>query len=241
MKQDSVFISLLKKHTDIDKVFIDIFFKKFKIGGELDFNIKDSDVIKYLGIQLKTLRNRLLNKYSKSKMYIETVDYIKLKTGSTNGLTYMLNYQCFERLAMNGESDKTESVRLYFSKLREFITENHKLIYQAIENKNDLNIYSGYESIYFIAIDERNPNLLKLGRTTDIVKRLRNYNVGRIKEVDLKYFALVRNPLLIENCIKSGLNKNKIFENREIFNISPTKLKKMIDYCYCKYVSSKKK
>ncbi len=96
------------------------------------------------------------------------------------------------------------------------------------------------ESIYFIAIDERNPNILKLGRTTDIVKRLRNYNVGRIKEVDLKYFALVRDPLLIENCVKSVLEKNKVFENREIFNISPTKLKKMIDYCYCKYVSSKK-
>jgi hypothetical protein len=240
MPKNNIFISLLKQHTNIDVTFINTFFKKFKIGGELDFNIKDSNVIKYLGIQMKTLRNRLLNKYSKSKMYIETVDYIKIKTGNTTGLTYMLNYQCFERLAMNGDSEKSESVRLYFSKLREFITENHQLIYQAIENKNDLNIYSGYESIYFIAIDERDPNILKVGRTTDIVKRLRNYNVGRIREVDLKYFALVRNPLLIENCIKSGLEKNKVFENREIFNISPTKLKKMIDYCYCKYVSSKK-
>jgi len=113
MSQDSVFISLLKKHTDIDKSFINTFFKKFKIVGELDFNIKDSDVIKYLGIQMKTLRNRLLNKYSKSKMYIETVDYIKIKSGNTTELMYMLNYQCFERLAMNGDSDKSESVRLY--------------------------------------------------------------------------------------------------------------------------------
>lgn len=240
MRQDSVFISLLKKHTDIDKSFINTFFKKFKIGGELDFNIRDTNVIKYLGIQMKTLRSRLLNKFSKSKMYIETIDYIKIKSGNTTGLTYMLNYQCFERLAMNGDSEKSESVRLYFSKLREFITENHKLIYQAIENKNDLNIYSGYESIYFIAIDERNTKMLKLGRTKDIVRRLRNYNVGRIKEVDLKYFALVRNPLLIENCIKSKLDNKKVFENREIFNISPAKLKKTIDYCYCKYVSSKK-
>jgi len=56
----------------------------------------------------------------------------------------------------------------------------------------------------------------------------------------LKYVALVRNPLLIENCIKFELNNKKVFENREIFNISPAKLKKTIDYCYCKYVSSKK-
>ena len=41
MNNNSIFIKLLKEHTDIDKHFIDIFFKKFKIGGELDFDIKD--------------------------------------------------------------------------------------------------------------------------------------------------------------------------------------------------------
>ncbi len=39
MNKDSIFIELLKKHTNIDIDFIDTFFKKFKIGGELDFKI----------------------------------------------------------------------------------------------------------------------------------------------------------------------------------------------------------
>ena len=30
---DSIFIQLLKKHTNIDTDFINTFFKKFKIGG----------------------------------------------------------------------------------------------------------------------------------------------------------------------------------------------------------------
>ena len=38
---DSVFIKLLKANTNIDEDFIDTFFNKFKIGGELDFDIKD--------------------------------------------------------------------------------------------------------------------------------------------------------------------------------------------------------
>ena len=38
--KDSVFISLLKNHTNIDIKFINTFFKKFKVGGELDFDIK---------------------------------------------------------------------------------------------------------------------------------------------------------------------------------------------------------
>ena len=235
MEKDSIFIELLKKYTNIDEDFIDTFFKKFKIGGELDFDIKYSNVAKYLGIELITLRNRLNNAYSKTKRYFETVDYVRVKTGSTSGIVYMLNYQCFERLAMSGDSEKSESIRMYFVKLREFLTENQHLIYQAMENKQDLNKYVGFESIYFFAVDDRKMNW-KIGRTRDIVNRLRNYNVGRIKEVDLKYFAIVKNQLLIEKCIKLKLKKNQVKANREIYNVTPIAIKAVITDCYCKYV-----
>jgi hypothetical protein len=66
----------------------------------------------------------------------------------------MINYQCFERLAMNGDSEKSEVVRLYFSKLRQFITENQHLIFQAMENKKELCKHAGMESVYFFAVDE---------------------------------------------------------------------------------------
>ena len=237
--KDSIFIELLKKHTNIDIKFINTFFKKFKIGGELDFDIKDKIVADYLNITLDNVRRRLQNKYSKTKKFIENVDFIKIKSGKTTGLTYFINYQCFEKIAMSGDTQKSESVRMYFIKLREFIVENQKMIFQAIENKNDLNIYRGYESIYFFAVDTRKPNIFKVGRTQDIVHRLRNYNIGRIKEIDLKYFALVKNPILIEKCIGFRLDKQRLIPDREIFLIDPKKLKKIIDECYCKYVSQK--
>jgi phage anti-repressor protein len=237
--KNNIFINLLKKYTNIDNDFIEIFFKKFKIGFELDFNIKDIGVSKYLNIELNTIRRRLNNTFSKNINYIEKVDYIKIKSGKTTGLQYMINYPCFERLAMQGDSKKSETVRMYFIKLREFITNNQYLIYQTMEQKNNLKKLSGYESIYFFAIDERNDNIFKVGRTTDIIKRLNNYNIGRIKEVDLKYFAVVKNAFLIEKCIKLLLSKNKVYENKEIFKIEPLKLKKVIDKCYCKNVTSK--
>ena len=86
----------------------------------------------------------------------------------------------------------------------------------------------------FLLLTDRNPNIFKVGRSSDIVQRLRNYNVGRINEIELKYFALVRNSLLIEKCIKFALDKNK-----EIFKVEPHILKKIIDECYCKNVSKK--
>jgi hypothetical protein len=237
MNKNSVFITLLKKHTDIDKKFIDVFFKKFKIGGELNFDIKDKYVANYLGIELITLRKRLSNAYSKVIRFIENVDYVKFKVGKN--IQYMINYSAFEKLAMSGDSAKSETIRMYFVKLREFLVENQKIIYQAMENKGDLKIYEGYESIYFFVIDERKPNILKIGRTIDIVNRLRNYNVGRIKEIELKYYAIVKNNLLIENCLKLKLEKNQVYEGKEIYKVEPKKLKKIIDDCYCKYVSKK--
>lgn len=233
--KDSVFIELLKAHTNIDGDFIDTFFKKFKIGGELDFDIKDIDAANFLGISLVTLKKRLTNAYSKTKKFIQKVDYIKIKTGKTSSTTYMLNYQCFEKLAMSGDSANSETVRLYFIKLREFISTNQHLIFQAIENKNELKKYEGFETIYFFAVDNTKMNW-KVGKTVDIVQRLRNYNVGRIKEVDLKYLAIVKNPLLIEKCVKLELKDNQVIEGREIYKTDAKTLKNIITECYCKYV-----
>jgi superfamily II DNA or RNA helicase len=119
-------LELLKKQTDIDTDFIDTFFSKFKIGSELNFDIKDESIAKYLDITLKNLRQRLLNEYSKNNNFIVTVDFIKVKTGKTSGISYMCNYNCFEKIVMSGNSEKSELVRIYFYKIRKCLVENLK-------------------------------------------------------------------------------------------------------------------
>lgn len=237
---NKLFIKLLKEYTNIDSDFIDVFFKKFVIGEELDFHVKDIDAANYLGITLTTLRERLQNKYSKNKLFFEKVDFVRVKNKVTSSVTYMLNYSCFERLAMSGKNKQSETVRMYFVKLREFLVENQNILYQSMTNKDELKKYNKFETIYFFAVDERHQNIFKLGRTTDIVQRLRNYNVGRIKEIELKYLALVKNNKIIERCIKLKIKKNQIDSNKEIYKIEPQELKKIIDYCYCKHVSKSK-
>ena len=124
----------------------------------------------------------------------------------------MLNYACFEKLAMSGDTKESESIRMYFTKLREFITNNQHIIYQALDNKANLKDYNRFETIYFFAIDERKKDIFKIGQSEQIVNRLRNYNVGRIKEVDLKYLALVKNSFMIEKCMKLKLKKIKLLK-----------------------------
>lgn len=151
----------------------------------------------------------------------------------------MLNYQCFERLAMSGDSKQSETVRNYFVKLREFLTDNQKIVYQAMTNKDDLKKYAGFECIYFFAVDGRQDKTFKVGSTTNIITRLRNYNVGRINEVDLKYLVIVKNSKLIENCIKLKLKDKQFYKNREIYEVDSDVLKNTIKDCYCKYVTKK--
>ena len=62
----------------------------------------------------------------KKKIYLEKADYIKIKNTKTSSVSYMLNYQCFERLAMSGQTEQSEILRNYFVKFREFITEKQK-------------------------------------------------------------------------------------------------------------------
>jgi hypothetical protein len=236
--KNSTFIKLLKEHTNIDTNFINTFFKKFKIGGELDFNIEEKNVAKYLDISILTLRKRLNNVFSKTKRYIEKVDFIKVKKENSSKIVYMINYACFEKLAMSGDSEKSETIRNYFIKLREFMTHNQHIIYQAMDNKQLLKEYNKFETIYFFAVDERK-DIFKLGESEQIINRLKNYNVGRIKDVELKYLALVKNAFIIEKCVKLKIKKNQVIKNREIYKIEPTKLKKIIKDCYCKYVSQK--
>lgn len=232
---NKVFIRLLKKHTLIDQDFIDIFFKKFKIGEELSFHIDYNDVANYLGVTARTIKRRLLNNFSKQKLFFEKVDYIKVK--KDNKIIYFLNYKCFERLSMLSDSKKSEDVREYFSKLREFISEHSNIIYQAMENKEDLKKYNNLDTIYFFAADERYEEILKLGVSKKIIQRLNNYNVGRIHEVDLKYLAVIKNAFIIEKCVKKSLKKYAFHGMKELYKVSPEMMEKVINRCYRKHTT----
>ncbi len=70
-----------------------------------------------------------------------------------------------------------------------------------MNKKTNLKMYNKMDTIYFFAAHERKEDIFKVGKSSSIVERLRNYNVGRIKEVHLKYLALVKNPLLIEKSV----------------------------------------
>ena len=187
-------VTLLKTHTDIDPRFIDKFLTHYRSPNveedEYEFHITDADVAEYLKVDVSTIRSRLQNKFSKKKIYYENVDFVTVyKDKSKRTITYLLSYSTFERLCMMGDTERAETVRLYFSKLRQFLTEKAALVPQALDNKTEaLKIYEGFETIYLFAY--------KIGKSKKILERMQKYNVGRIHEIDLKYLAFVKNRSL---------------------------------------------
>ena len=55
----------------------------------------------------------------------------------------------------------------------------------------------------------------------------------------MKYLALVKNSKLIEKCVGLKLKTKQYYKDREIYEVTPSKLKKIIVECYCKYVTKK--
>ena len=86
---------------------------------------------------------------------------------------------------------------------------------------------------YIIAIDDRYNDIVKIGHTTDIIKRLRNYNVGRIKDIDLKFLAIVDNQKDVENCMKINLEKYRYIKQREIYKVDNYILEQILNNCKC--------
>lgn len=73
----------------------------------------------------------------------------------------------------------------------------------------------GREYAYIFVIDNKHiKNIFKIGQTSDIIKRLDNYNVGRIDEIDLKYLAVVYDSKNVEKCMKHNLKKYQYIKNK---------------------------
>jgi hypothetical protein len=124
------------------------------------------------------------------------------------------------------QAHRVKKVRTYFIQIREFLTKNASIIRQAICNKNDLRKYSKFDTIYFFAVNDKHfKTLYKAGKARDILQRIKNYNVGRIPDVDLLYLALVKNIDIIDSCMKHALKPFAVIDDREIYNISSIEIK----------------
>lgn len=162
-----------------------------------------------------------------------------MKRGGAHYKRVMLTIDCFKRLCMRSRSLKAEEVRSYFIELDDFITHYSDQISDGIMRdiekvakrieKNPKQDGPGY--IYAIRASANAKNLIKIGETMDLVKRLRAYNTGRAEDVELLYAFKVQFRKQVELCIKGLMESKRYRKRKEIYEVDLDIIKRIINGC----------
>lgn len=137
--------------------------------------------------------------------------------------------------------------------IRNFYIELEKLIITYKDNiVNDLNNQLGIKASNKKLIDENKTSGLiyvlkvadsthKIGSTTQLKARMKQYNVGRIDELPIVYVFKCNDVLSVESCIKKNLSQHRVKKksNNEIFKIDDEFIKQTIIYCNQKAIKVK--
>jgi phage anti-repressor protein len=215
----------LKKFTAIPEKFINEYYKFYELCENNKFGIPLENIKKYLKLanQLK-FEQRIRENYQLNIDYVIIRENKKLMKGEKDA-NYMLSFETFEKICMNSSTKKGQEFRDYFVMLRKFIDyyKNHfaeKILELTATNK----------FIYILMVNKAS-NILKLGRTGDIRKRLQTYSTGKETHPDVKFIMIVEDDKRVEKCAKLFAKAYQYKANKELYKMHNDNLKKIIFSC----------
>jgi phage anti-repressor protein len=181
----------LKTYSLIDKNFIDDFYSFYDEGkNEYDYVINLDNIAKWLELRKGHLKDLLVSNF------IEEQDYVILEKskgkgrgiGSNNVKPVYLNYTCAKLLCMISRTEKASLIRNYYIDLEKLLIKYKEEIVDSlnkqlgIKENNKKVIEKNKQSglIYVLKVDDET---FKIGRTGEIKKRMKQYNVGKLYEL----------------------------------------------------------
>jgi hypothetical protein len=84
--------------------------------------------------------------------------------------------------------------------------------------------------IYILTVNKKT-DLLKLGRTGNMRKRLQAYSTGKEKHPDIKFIMIVEDDKRVEKCAKLFAKANQYKGNRELYKMHNDALKSIVFDC----------
>ena len=215
----------LKKFTAIPEKFINEYYKFYELCENNKFGIPIELLVKYLGItSQKRLQETLRTSYQLNIDYVIIRENKKLMKGIKDA-NYMLSFECFEKICMNSSTKKGQEFRDYFVMLRKFIDYYKNHFADKILKLTETNKF-----IYILMVNKAS-NILKLGRTGDIRKRLQTYATGKEKHPDVKFIMIVEDDKRVEKCAKLFAKAYQYKANKELYKMHNDNLKKIIFSC----------
>jgi len=182
-------------------------------------------VAEYLGVEsIKNFKTRIRESYTLRTDYMIIRDMQKL-TKDVSDTHYMLSFETFERVCMASTTKKGQMFRDYFVMLRKFIDYYKQQISDKI-----LELTQTSKFIYILTVNKKT-DLLKLGRTGNMRKRLQAYSTGKEKHPDIKFIMIVEDDKRVEKCAKLFAKANQYKGNRELYKMHNDALKSIVFDC----------
>jgi phage anti-repressor protein len=218
-------------------VFLQNFYSYIHYDNTCDF-VVDVDVVwDWLGYTSKGNAKRLLkSKFTQDIDY--KVIYITDKTfvGGHNKETILMNVNTFKKFCLKSETKKADEIHDYFIKMEEIMFEHTKEQLKTLVTEKDKEILALKQSatyqlpfeptpyqelakdqtLYVLQqIGDKNPNLFKIGETTDLKKRTQQYKTGSSQGFNIVFEYKTHNSKLLEHLVKQLLFRYK-YGNQKI-------------------------
>lgn len=236
--------SHVKKTTSIPNNFIEEFFSLYTEDTlQTDFVVSLNTIVKWLKANKQKLVITLHRSYKEHIDYIITksVGTTKTTPKSNNQKLYLLTPDCFKRLAMMSKSKNAEAVRSYFIEIEGLYIKYRKYVLAGMQQEimkmgRNLNPdkhkmkqkKSGF--IYIIKVGDRH-GMYKIGRTTDIYKRMKVYQTGLADDVDVFFVYETDDLVKTEECAKNWLKDHQYRKGKEVYSVDIDTLKDVIVGC----------
>jgi hypothetical protein len=137
----------------------------------------------------------------------------------------MLSFETFEKICLVSTTKKGVEFRDYFVMLRKFIDYYKQHITDKILELTKTNKY-----IYILTVNKKT-DILKLGRTGNMRKRLQAYSTGKDTHPDIKYIMIVEDDKRVEQCAKLFAKAYQYKGNKELYKMHNDALKSIVFDC----------
>lgn len=232
-------VYFLKETTNIDADFIDKFYSFYDDNmSEFDYVIDLDAIAGWLDTKKQKLTKKLEDQFELNEDYV-VKENIDIKHGGSNIIKYYVNFNTFKILTATSEKTNGIKARYYFIEIEKTFIRYENLVLKYLKeseriNKNNETImkkYKGKNVIYVLKVN-RNHEIYKVGKTTDIVKRIATYNVGKIDQYEIVYVIETNNIKKVEKCVKKQMKSNAYLKRSdEIFQVDLKIIQDTIKNC----------
>ena len=174
--------------------------------------------------------------------YIENIDYKIIESEPTGKKgkpkeIILLTPKCFKLMAMQTKTKKGIEVREYYYELEQVIDQYKEYIIQGLqekinklENNQKLKINPSKGVIYIIETADGIGHY-KIGKTTNLKKRLNSYNGDKKDDIIPIYIYETDNIDAVEECVKRYAKEYKYRKYKEVYKTDINMLKDLINDC----------